>query len=204
MEKLGPETIDWMKAEGAYTRALLDSIPGRAALGERVSAFTGSFDAIQSYSVYGGREFYEERQPGANNFDVIVRDAKGTRKIVDIEAIMKANGGKPYAVNYFLASPDGSKVAVGVSEGGSEAAKISVYDAANGKLIAGPLDRAEFGATSWSPDSKTLYWIRLKKLAPGESQIDKYKDITAVAWNLTSAPVPVAGNGVSKHREVRA
>ena len=199
MEKLGPETIDWMKAEGAYTRALLDSIPGRAALGQRVSAFTGSLDAIQSYSVYGGREFYEERQPGANNFDVIVRDTKGTRKIVDIEAIMKANGGKPYAVNYFLPSPDGNKVAVGVSEGGSEAAKISVYDAATGKLIAGPLERAQFGATSWSPDSKTLYWIRLKKLTPGESPLDTYKNATAVAWNLKSAPVPVAGNGASKH-----
>ncbi len=199
MEKLGPKTISWMKAEGAYTRALLDSIPGRAALGRRVSAFTGSFDAISDYSVYGGREFYEERQPGANNFDVMVRDANGTRKIVDIEAIMKANGGKPYAVNYFLPSPDGAKVAVGVSEGGSEAAKISVYDAANGKQIAGPLDRADFGATGWSPDSKTLYWIRLKQLAPGESPLDKYKDATAVAWNLSSAPVPVAGNGVSKH-----
>ncbi len=199
MEKLGPETIDWMKAEGAYTRALLDSIPGRAALGKRVSAFTGSFDAIGDYSIYGGREFYEERQPGADNYDVMVRDAHGTRKIVDIEAIMKANGGKPFAVNYFLASPDGSKVAAGVSEGGSEAAKISVYDAASGKQIAGPLDRAQFGATSWSPDSKTLYWIRLKQLTPGESPLDTYKDGAVVAWNLTSAPVAVAGNGVSKH-----
>ncbi|MGA9854654.1 MAG: prolyl oligopeptidase family serine peptidase [Gammaproteobacteria bacterium] len=199
MEKLGPETIDWMKAEGAYTRTLLDSIPGRAALGKRVAAFTGSFGFISGYVNYGGRAFYEERKPDAENFDVMVRDAKGTRKIVDIEAIMKAHGGKPYAVNYFLASPDGSKVAVGVSEGGSEAAKISVYDAATSKQIAGPLDRAQFGATSWSPDSKTLYWIRLKQLAPGESPLDTYKDASVVAWNLTSAPVPVAGNGVSKH-----
>ena len=31
--------------------------------------------------------------------------------------------------------------------------------------IAGPIDRAQFGATAWSDDSKTLYFIRLKKLA---------------------------------------
>ena len=51
MEKLGPETVKWMKAEGAYTRALLDSIPGRAALGKRVADFTGSFGFIQGYAV---------------------------------------------------------------------------------------------------------------------------------------------------------
>jgi prolyl oligopeptidase len=199
MEKLGAKTTDWMKAQGAYTRALHDSIPGRAALGRRVAAFIGSFGIVQRYAQYGGREFYEERKPGADNFDVLVRDAKGTRKIVDIAAIMKAHGGQPYAVNYFLASPDGTKVAVGVSQGGSEAAKIIVYDVATGARIAGPLDRADFGATGWSSDSKTLYWIRLQKLAPGEKKINKYKNAAVVAWNLSSAPVPVAGHGISKN-----
>ena len=104
--------------------------------------------------------------------------------------MIAAHGGKPYAINYFLASPDGSKVAVGVSEGGSEAAAISVYDAATGARIAGPIDRADFGATVWSPDSKTLYFIRLKQLGPGE--IPAPKNITTrrlVAWDLKSAPV---------------
>ncbi|HEY1836529.1 MAG TPA: prolyl oligopeptidase family serine peptidase [Rhizomicrobium sp.] len=198
MEKLDPATIDWMKAEGVYTRAVIDSIGPRAALGKRVSAFSGSFGFIQGYVNYGGRAFYEERAPGADNFDVVVKDAKGTRKIVDIAAVMAAHGGKPYAVNYFLASPDGSKVAVGISEGGSEAASIFVYDAATGKQIAGPVDRAQFGATAWSDDSKTLYFIRLKKLAPGENAIDKFKNAMADAWNLKSDPIPVAGTGIGK------
>ncbi len=154
MEKLDPSTITWMKAQGAYTRAVLDSIAPRAALAQKVAAFTGSFGFVQSYVSYAGRAFYEERAPGSDNFDLVVRDAAGTRKIIDIAALRAANGGTPFAINYFLASPDGSKVAAGVSQGGSEAALISVYDAATGKQIAGPLDRAEFGATSWSNDSK--------------------------------------------------
>jgi len=161
-EALSPETLDWMKAQGAYTRSVLDSIPGRAALGRRVGAFTGSFGFIKNYAEYGGRAFYQERAPGADNYDLVVRDAKGTRKIIDIAKIMAANGGKPYAINYALVAPDGSKVAVGLSEGGSEDAAISVYDAASGAKIAGPIDRAQFGATSWSLDSKSLYFIRLK------------------------------------------
>src|SRR4051812_46921292 len=54
MENLGPETVDWMKKEGAYTRRLFDSIAPRAALGKRVADFSGSFDAIQDYASYGG------------------------------------------------------------------------------------------------------------------------------------------------------
>ena len=198
MEKLGPDTLAWMKTEGAYTRKVMDSIKGHAALEKRVMAFTGSFGFISGYATYGGRAFYEERTPGSDNFDLMVRDARGVRKIVDIAAIRAAHGGKPYAINYFLASPDGSKVAVGVSEGGSEAAVLSVYDAATGKQIAGPVDRAEFGATAWTDDSRLLFFIRLKKLAPGESQIDKYKNATADVWDLKAQPVPVAGNGIGK------
>jgi prolyl oligopeptidase len=198
MEQMDADTTAWMKSQGAYTRAVVDSVAPRAELGKRVSAFTGSFGLIQGYASYGGREFYEERAPGAENFDVMVRDKKGTRKIIDIAAIMAAHGGKPYAVNYFLPSPDGAKVAVGISPGGSEEAVLTVYNAATGKQIAGPVDRAQFGATSWSGDSGILYFIRLKKLAPGEAEINKYKNATADAWNLKSDPVAVAGNGIGK------
>jgi len=198
MEKLGPETLDWMKAEGAYTRSVIDSIGPRAALGKRVAAFTGSFGFIAGYASYGGRAFYEERVPGSDNFDLMVRDAAGTRKIVDIARLRAEHGGEPYAINYVLASPDGSKIAVGVSEGGSENAVLTVYDAASGKPIAGPVDRAEFGATAWTGDSKTLFFIRLKKLGANETKLDKYKYATADAWNLKSEPVPVAGSGIGR------
>ena len=90
----------------------------------------------------------------------MVRDHNGAaRKIVYVAALRAAHGGTPYAINYILPSPDGAKVAVGISQGGSEAANLYVYDAASGAQIAGPVDRAQFGATSWSLDSSTLYFI---------------------------------------------
>ena len=198
MEQAGPQTTDWMKAQGAYTRSVIDSIKPRAGLGERVAAFTGSFGLIKNYARYGERVFYQERAPGSDNFDLTVKDAHGVRKVVDIAAIRAAQGGKPYAINYILAAPDGSKVAVGISEGGSEDASISVYDAVSGRRIAGPIDRAQFGATAWSDDSRWLHFNRLKKLAPGEPETDKYKDSTADAWDLHGDPIVVAGRGVGR------
>lgn len=194
MEKLDPATIAWMKAQGAYTRSIIDAIPGRAGLGKRVSDFTGSFGFISSYAEYGGRTFYEERAPGADNFDLMVRDAKGTRKIVDIAKVMAEHGGKPYAINYIAPSPDGSKVAVGLSEGGSEDAALTVYDAATGAVIAGPIDRAQFGVTSWSVDSNKLYFIRLKALKPTDPGTEKYRNASLQVWDLKNNPATLYGS----------
>lgn len=194
MEKLDPATIAWMKSEGAYTRKVLDAIGPLAALQKRVSAFTGSFGFVQGFVSYGGRDFYEERTPGSDDFDLMVRDSRGAHKLVDIEALRKRHGGKPYAINWFLASPDGGKVAVGISEGGSENASMTVYDAATGKRLAGPIDRARFGATAWSDDSKIVYFNRLAKLKPGEPETDTYKNSTLDAWDLTGTPATVFGS----------
>jgi prolyl oligopeptidase len=194
MEEQKPEPVAWMKAEGAYTRRVLDAIQPLHELRADVAKFSASFGLIQGYVAYGGRAFYEERAPGSDNFDLMVRDSGGTRKIVDVAALRAAHGGEPYAINYFLASPDGAKVAVGVSAGGSEDASLTVYDARSGGKIAGPIDRAQFGATAWSDDGRTLYFVRLKKLAPNDPPTEKYKDATADAWSLQSEPVPVLGS----------
>src|SRR5207248_2427551 len=93
MEKLESETLAWMKAQGSYTRSVMDAIAPHAALAKRVAAFTGSFGFIQDYASYGSRQFYEARAPGADSFDLVVRDRKGKRKIVDIAAIRAAHGG---------------------------------------------------------------------------------------------------------------
>jgi prolyl oligopeptidase len=195
MEKLDPATVAWMKAEGAYTRNVMDAIAPLAALQKRVSAFTGSFGFVSGFASYGGRDFYEERAPGADDYDLMVRDSAGTRKLIDIAALRAAHDGKPYAINWFLASPDGSKVAVGVSEGGSENASMTVYDAATGKAIAGPIDRARFGATAWSDDSGTVYFNRLAKLEAGAPETDTYKNSTLYGWNLSDPPVALLGTG---------
>ena len=193
MEALDPATTAWMKAQGAYTRSVFDGIKPLSQLKLQVAQFSASFGLIQGYVRFGARGFYEERAPGSDNFDLMVSDGTGIRRIVDVAALRAANGGKPFAINFFLASPDGAKVAVGISEGGSEDAAITVYDAAGGAKIAGPIDRAQFGATSWSDDSKLLYFIRLQKLAANAPPSDKYLNATADAWDLKSEPVPILG-----------
>jgi prolyl oligopeptidase len=191
--------INWMKAEGRYSRAFLDALPGRADLLKRLSAFTGSFDFVNGIQRAGERTFYEERTPGSDNFDLLVRNPDGTtKKLVDVAALRAANGGKAMAINYFQPSPDGTKVAVGLSEGGSENAQLTVIDVATGKTIAGPVDRAQFGANNWTPDGSKLFINLLQKLGPGESSIGKYKNSKTYLWDLKNEPVAVLGKGIGR------
>ena len=191
MESMDAETVEWMKAQGRYTRSVLDSIPGRAAYREQLTKFTGAFGFVKSYQAFGGRSFYLYRAPGSDNYDLLVKEGSGAaRTVVDVGALRAAHGGTPYAINYFQASPDGSKVAAGISEGGSENASLSVYDVASGHVVAGPLSRAEFGAVSWTEDSRTVF---LNRLADTKVLAEKYLNSIAAVWNLKDEPVALLG-----------
>jgi prolyl oligopeptidase len=193
MESLDSEAIGYIRAQGAYTRSILDAIRPRAALLTRISDFGAGFGFVESYEAYGGRGFYLLRAPGSDNYDLMVRDAKGTRKIVDVAALRAAHGGEPYAINYFQASPDGAKVAVGISAGGSEDASLFVYDASSGAVIAGPVDRAQFGSPFFSPDGRTVFFTRLAKLKPGDAPTEKYRNSTTAVWDMHAEPVDLIG-----------
>ena len=56
MEALGPDTIAWMKAQGAYTRSVLDAIkPLRGAHRARLEIHR-QLRPRQGYATYGGRD----------------------------------------------------------------------------------------------------------------------------------------------------
>lgn len=184
---------DWIRAEGRYTHALFDSIPNRAAVAKQVADASSSFGFINTFQSYGGRDFWLERVPGSDNYDLIVRDAAGKRKLVDLAALRAKNGGKTYAINYYAASPDGSKVAVGISEGGSELALMTVLDAQTGATVAGPLERMQFGSPSWSDDGKLIFTNQLAQLKPGEADSDRYLNSTGVVWDMKNPPVALLG-----------
>src|SRR3954470_19196831 len=75
-EQQGPAVIDWMKAEGRFTRAYLDAVPQHADVLQRLSAMTGSWNVVTSITrSSGGRTFYEQRGAGSDNYDLMVRDA---------------------------------------------------------------------------------------------------------------------------------
>ena len=197
IESKDPATLAWMKAQGAWTRAVFDSIVPRAQYLSKLSALGAAFGIVNSVQEARGRVFYLERKPGSDVFDLIVSDKSGTRRtLIDVAALIKAAGGQPQAIDYYQAAPDGEKVAVGISAGGSENSRISVLDVATGRTIAGPVDRAQFGAPSWLDDSSGLFFLRLQELKPGAKPSDKYLNAGTWFWTLKAPPRQVVGTTV--------
>jgi prolyl oligopeptidase len=193
IEAMDPKTIAWMKEQGAYTRAVFDSIGPRAEYLHKLSAFGASFGFVKSVQVTQNKLFYLERKPGSDVYDLVVRESGGPRTLVDTKALIKAAGGVPQAIDYFSASRDGKRVAVGISAGGSEASVLTVLDTTTGATIAGPIDRAQWAQPSWTDEGSALFVGRLQELRPDAAPTDKYLNSSAWYWGLMDPPVPVAG-----------
>jgi prolyl oligopeptidase len=194
VEALDSTTIAWMMAQGAYTRSVFDSIGPRAEYLSKLSAFGASFGFVKSVQVTRNHLFYLERKPGSDVYDLVVRESGGqTHTLVDTKALIKAAGGAPQAIDYFAASRDGKRVAVGISAGGSEASVLTVLDSATGAKVAGPVDRAQWATPSWTDDGSSLFVGRLQELRPGAAPTDKYLNSSSWYWDLTGPPMVVAG-----------
>lgn len=206
MEKVGdPEVTAWLKAEGRYTAAVLDSVPGHAALVKEMSAFTGAFAPADQAQRVQGVLFYQQRSEGADSFDLWTRDASGkARKLVDVEQWRKQRGGVPQAINYFVPSPDASKIAVGISSGGSEDASLFVIDVTSGKVVAGPLALARFGVTGWTEDSRQLFVLLLAKQAAGAPEAEKFLHSRTALWDMKHEPVTLLGGNATGKVKVPA
>jgi prolyl oligopeptidase len=193
MERLDEPTLEWMRVQGKFTRSILDSIQPLASLRHEVENLTAGIDLIQSFSFSGRRAFFEERVPGSTDFVLKVADSQGTQELINTTTLPSSGLGRFYAINYYLPSPDGTKVAVGISENGSEDATLSIYDVRTRARVAGPVDRAQFGPPAWSADSRGLFFDRLRKLSQADSAADRYEYPNVEFWRFDSEPRVVVG-----------
>ena len=166
--------VNFFKTQNAYARSVLAKLGApRQRLFDRIKVLDNAGVSVSSVVRDGDRYFYEKLKPGENSEKLYVREANGTERVlVDPEKL--ASAGKHYTINYFLPSLDGSYVAYGISEGGSEASVIHVVETATGTILPDAIDRAYFvGATSWLPDGKSFYYVRFPELKPGEPEVNK-------------------------------
>src|SRR5262245_59322712 len=182
------ETFAWLRAQGTYTRSILDSIRPRAAYLKRLDELGGAFGLIAGYTEAGGRAFYLERPARGEVFDLVVREPDGrTRTLLDVAGLIAATG-KPHAVDYFMPSPDGLRIAVGVSGVGSEKAHLAVLDVSTGKPIAAPLSDARYVAPQFSDDGR-LAFRQYPVLAPGQPLSDASLNQRTLVWDFKTNPI---------------
>ena len=172
-----PAVAAWMKAHSDFANATLKRITGRAALREKLDMLDGAAAGrvVDVVRVQGELYFYQRRGPRDDQFKLYMRSGlQGAEKLLFDPQALKKKTGQPHAINYFTPSPDGRWVALGVSAGGSEEASLRVLDTRNGRQTGPEISRALYGAVSWTPDSRQLYFHRAQQMKKGMPAADKY------------------------------
>jgi prolyl oligopeptidase len=204
MENLSDRDVQaWIKAQSDFTRGILDRIPGRKPLLERIQAIDNAVSARvwDVRRLPNGLYFYLKRLPTDNTFKLYARGGLTGKEtlLVDPDSLAKATG-KPHAINYFEPSWDGTHVAYGISAAGSEDAVIHVIETSTGKEVDTPIDRAQFGEVNWRPDGRSFFYNRLQKLESGMDPTERYQKSRVYLHTIGNEPdkdEPVFGFDIS-------
>ncbi|MBN9318498.1 MAG: hypothetical protein J0I28_02245, partial [Caulobacterales bacterium] len=161
-----PEVKAWSETQNARTRAYLDAIPGRAAVQARISALMKAA-APSTYDLRASRSrlFALYNDPAFQQAQLITMgldaDPAGHQVIVNPNAL---NTQGLLAIDWFEPSPDGSKVAVSMSLGGSEDGSLHVFDVATGREIEPVIPRVQYptggGSLAWTKAGDGFWYTR--------------------------------------------
>ena len=168
-----PEFGRFLHAENDHARAVLATIPGRAALAAEIGAVSGLSPRVRSVQRVAGRLFYLKREAGAQIARLVMADAAGHETVL-VDPTGLGTGGQHAEIDQFVASEDGKLVVYGVSIGGSENSTLHVIDTKTRQLRPDSIDRAQFASASWAPDGGSFFYDRLPASSATARPVDQY------------------------------
>jgi prolyl oligopeptidase len=157
--KVTPEVAAWTDGQNAYTRAVLDNLPARKALEDRLRPLM-EIDAVSTPAMHGTRYFYSKRKGSENQAVIYWRDGyKGTDKVLIDPAKLDATG--LTTVAWFSPTRDGKLLAYGTYRSGDENTTLHLMEVESGQKLALEIpDKTE--AAQWLPDGSGFVYQNLK------------------------------------------
>ena len=156
-----PETRKYVEEEAAYTRSLLDPLPGRDRIHQRLAELM-AIGTLGTPQVGGDWIFYTRRDAGQNQPVLYARQGLTgqDRALVDVNQMSRD---ALVALDWWYASHDGRYVAYGTSPNGSEESTLRVVETATGKQLAEAIERTRFSSVAWLKDDSGFYYTHHPK-----------------------------------------
>ena len=170
-----PETKQYVQDEMAYTRGILDPLPGRSQIERRLEQLLtiGNISAPQM----GGKYYFYTRREGMQNQAVLyVREGVNGKDRVLVDVNQLAADGT-VALDWWHPTHDGKYVAYGTSPSGSEMSTLHVIETATGKLLPDAIDRTRACSMAWKLDDSGFYYTRYPKkgdVAEGQEMYNRH------------------------------
>ncbi|GIL39992.1 prolyl oligopeptidase family serine peptidase [Roseiterribacter gracilis] len=167
-----PKVKAWSDAQNARARSYLDALPTRAGIKSKLTQLiTQTSSAFYALDPRPGVVFAMFNDPPKQQPMLVVLNENAdpdSRRVVLDPNVLDVKGG--YAIDWFVPSPDGSKIAVSLSQGGSEDGTLHVYDVVSGKEIEAPIPRVQYptagGSAAWTRDGTGFWYTRF----PGDER----------------------------------
>jgi prolyl oligopeptidase len=186
-----PDWLPFMQGQNAHARAILDALPGRDPLLARIRALSGDIAVPGQVAVAGGRVFFQQRPAGSNNYLLFVQEAGKARVLIDPTKTDTANS--HVSLDWWVASPDGSHIAYGLSPNGSEDSTLQVMEVASGKVLPERIPNTEAGQPSWLPDGSGFFYNELTaKVGTPERYLDSRARFHRLGTPVAADPVIMA------------
>ena len=156
-----PETEKWVEEEMAYTRSLLDPLPGREAIHKRLAELL-SIGSITPPQIAGKHYFYTKREGMQNQPILYVRDGlAGTDRVLVDPNQLAADGA--IALDWWQPSDNGKYVAYGTSQSGSEMSTLHIVETKTGLVLPDTIERTRAASIAWEHDNRGFYYTRYPK-----------------------------------------
>ncbi|HYL14899.1 MAG TPA: prolyl oligopeptidase family serine peptidase [Terriglobales bacterium] len=153
-----PETQEYVRQELAYTRSILDPLPGRDKIHARLEQLLTIGD-IETPRPGGDYYFYTRREGMQNQPVLYVREGVNGKDRVLVDANQLAADGT-IALDWWYPTHDGKYVAYGTSPSGSEMSTLHIIETASGKLLPDTIERTRACSVAWKLDNSGLYYTR--------------------------------------------
>jgi prolyl oligopeptidase len=153
-----PETQEFVRQQWEYTRSVLDSLPGREQIRQRLTELL-AIGTIGTPQVGGNFYFYFRREGSQNQPIIYVREGVNAEDRALIDPNQLAADGT-IAVDWWYPSHDGKYVAYGLSAGGSEMSTLRVIETATGTVLPDTIERTRAASLAWRPDQSGFFYTR--------------------------------------------
>ncbi len=168
--KLTDEVVTWTDAQNAYTRDVLDNLPGRKALEARLRELM-EVPRISAPKMHGKRYFYSRREGDQPQPVHYVREGvNGEERLLLDPEVIDPSG--LTTVAWTRPSNDGELMAFGMYRSGDENYVLYVMDVDSGDWLAEEIP-GKVQLLRWLPDDSGFYYGRLEDLDDPYSNMTK-------------------------------
>lgn len=178
----------FLRGQNDHTRAVLDALPFRESLLQRIRQLSADTVLTSRIQRAGGLMFFQQRPLGADNYKLFVRQNGRDRLLVDPTAL--SDHTSHVSLDWWRASPTGQHVVYGLSKDGSEDSTLRVLVVADGTDLTERIPNTESANPQWLEDGSGFFYNQLTgQVDTPERYLDSQARFHRLATDPTLDPI---------------